>query len=108
MNFSVPQRSVQGAFMFIAYASTIQEVIKELYLNGFADIHSICKKFTPGTSQEQDTIAILKSSLEDAKAWIDAVRLKLNESKTEFIYFLAVDNNSQNAVKIQSESSMKQ
>ena len=86
MNFSVPQGSVQGAFILIAYASTIKEIIKEDHtLNGFADDHSICKQFKPGTSQEQDTIAILKSSLEDVKVWMDAVRLKLNETKTEFI-----------------------
>ena len=28
MNFSIPQGSVQGAFLFIAYASTIQEAVK--------------------------------------------------------------------------------
>ena len=88
MNFSTPQGSVQGAFIFIAYASTIHEVIKEdLTLNGFADDHSIHKYFKPGTKQEQDTIAILKSSLKDVKTWMDTVRLKLNKSKTEFIYF---------------------
>ena len=86
MNFGIPQQSVQGAFIFITYASTIKEVIKEdLTLNGFADDHSICKQLKPGTSQEQDTITILKSSLEDVKTWMDAVRLKLNESKTEFV-----------------------
>ena len=88
INFSVPQGSVQGAFLFIAYASTIQEVVKkDLTLTGFADDHSICKQFRPGSGQEQDTIEILESSLKDIKAWMDAVRLRLNESKTEFMYF---------------------
>ena len=50
MNFSMPQGSVQGAFLFIAYASTIQEVVKEdLTLTGFVDDHSICKQFKSGT-----------------------------------------------------------
>ena len=88
INFSIPQGSVQGALLFIAYASTIQEVVKkDLTLTGFADDHSICKQFKSGTGQEQDTIATLESSLKDIKAWMDAVRLRLNESKTEFIYF---------------------
>ena len=88
INFSVSQGSVQGAFLFIAYTSTIQEVVKkDLTLTGFADDHSICKQFRPGAEQEQDTIAILESSLKNIKAWMDAVRLRLNESKTEFIYF---------------------
>ena len=69
MNFSIPQGAVHGGFIFIAYASTIQEVIKEdLTLNGFADDQSICKQFKLGTSQEQDTIATLESSLGDVKA----------------------------------------
>ena len=88
LNFSMPQGSVQGAFLFIAYASTIQEVVKkDLTLTGFADNHSICKQFKLGSGQEQDTIAILESSLKDIKAWMDAVRLILTKSKTEFIYF---------------------
>ena len=56
----------------------MQEVIKEdLTLNGFADNPSICKQFKPRTNQEQDTIAILESSLEDVKTWMDSVRLKI-------------------------------
>ena len=39
MDFSVPQGSVQGAFIFIAYASTIQK--EDLTLGGFVDDHSI-------------------------------------------------------------------
>ena len=87
----MPQGSVQGAFLFIAYASTIQEVMKEdLTLTGFVDNHSICKQFKSGTRQEQNTTAILESSLKGIKTWMDAVRLKLNKSKTEFIYFGSV------------------
>ena len=79
MNFRIPQGSIKGAFMFIAYASTIQECIKEdLTIKGFTDSHSICRQCKPRTSQEQNTIAILKSSLQDVKALMDAVRLKLN------------------------------
>ena len=88
INFSIPQGSVQGVFLFIAYASTTQEVVKkDLTLTRFADDHSICKQFKSGTGQEQDTIATLESSLKDIKAWMDAVRLRLNESNTEFMFF---------------------
>ena len=52
MEFSVPQGSTQGAYLFISYASILDEVgPKDLQLNGYA----VC--------------------------------LKMNESKTEFIYF---------------------
>ena len=74
MDFSVPQGSTQGAYLFICYASTLNVVVlKSLTLNGFADDHSIRKSFKP--------------SIHDNKSWMNAVKLKLNETKTEFIYF---------------------
>ena len=42
---SVPQGSIQGAFLFISYASTLNEIVKDLTLNGFADDHSVRKTF---------------------------------------------------------------
>ena len=41
LDYSVPQGSIQGAFLFIAYASTLDQVINtsQLELNGFADDH---------------------------------------------------------------------
>ena len=42
MTIHVPQGSTQGAFLFISYALTLDEVVPEdLQLNGFADDHSI-------------------------------------------------------------------
>ena len=38
-------------------------------------------------SSEDDTIIIIERSMLDIKAWMEAIRLKLNETKTEFIYF---------------------
>ena len=46
INYSVPQGSIQGAFLFNANASTISDVIPPtLELNGYADDHSIRKQF---------------------------------------------------------------
>ena len=97
MNFSVPQGSTQGAYLFICYASTFNEILpKSLTLNGFADDHSIRKSFKPTVpkinsssvhTDEDNTITIMKKSMLDIKSWMDAVKLKLNETKTEFIYF---------------------
>ena len=97
MDFSVPQGSTQGAFLFICCASTLDEVVpKSLTLNGFADDHSIRKSFrptasinnsNPAHSEEDETITIMQNSMLDIKSWMDAVKLKLNETKTEFIYF---------------------
>ena len=92
LDYSVPQGSVQGAFLFIAYASTLDLVVQRsgLELNGFVDGHSIRTTLKPSKldhREELDTIAIIESTMLDIKSWIDQVRLKLNESKMEFIYF---------------------
>ena len=87
---SVPQGSIHGAFLFISYASTLDEIVKDLTLNGFADDHSVRKTFRPDKLdhyQELNTIAVIEKSMLDIKAWMDSVRLKMNNSKTEFIYF---------------------
>ena len=88
----VPQGSIQGAFLFIAYASTLDQVINtsQLELNGFADDHSVRSSFKPSKldhTKEHQTIAIIEKSMQDIKVWMDQVRLKMNNSKTEFIYF---------------------
>ena len=91
INYSVPQGSIQGAFLFNAYASTITEVIPPtLELMGYADDHSIRKPFRPGNTigiTESDTITIMEDSMLGISKWMNEVRLKLNESKTDFIYF---------------------
>ena len=85
LEFSVPQGSTQGAYLFISYASTLNEVIpKDLQLNGYADDHSIWKCFR--IEDELNTITTIESTILDVKHWMDAVCLKMNESKMEFIY----------------------
>ena len=97
MDFGLPQGSTQGTYPFNCYASTFSKIVPDpLTLNGFADDHSIRRTFTSekthsnrdNTSPSEDnTIAILERSMQDIKAWMEAVKPKLNEVKTEFIYF---------------------
>ena len=92
LDYSVPQGSIQGAFLFIAYASTLDQVINssQLELNGFTDDHSVRSSFKPSKldhTKEHQTTAIIEKSMQDIKVWMDQVHLKMNNSKTEFIYF---------------------
>ena len=97
MDFCLPQGSTQGAYLLICYASTLNDVVpKSLTLNGFDDDHSIRKSFKltipkgNGSfvhTDEDNTIIIMEKSLLNIKSWMDAVKLELNEIKTEFIYF---------------------
>ena len=78
--------------------STIPEIILDsLQLNGYADDHLLRKPFKPGilheltnntnVDDETCTIAVIENTMLKVKTWMDAVCLKLNESKTELIYF---------------------
>ena len=43
---SVPQGSLAGPNLYLAYASTLQEIVpEEVCLNGFADDHSLKRSF---------------------------------------------------------------
>ena len=78
--------------MLIAHTSTLDQVIdsSQLKLNGFADDHSVRSSVKPSKldhTKEHQTTAIIEESMQDIKVWMDQVHLKMNDSKTEFIYF---------------------
>ena len=52
------------------------------------DDHSVRKEFKAnGRSAELQTKNDVEECMVDVKSWMDQVRLKMNHSKTEFIYF---------------------
>ena len=74
MGFSIPQGPVQGAYLFIVCASTIQDISNDSQtLSGFADDHSIWKPFrinhitSKGTTNDSDTITVIEKSLLNIK-----------------------------------------
>lgn len=88
-DFSVPQGSAAGANLFNLYSSTFADIIpQELNLNGFADDHSMMTFFNPKIKDSEiQAREKLENALSDTKDWMNSVRLKMNDSKTEFIYF---------------------
>ena len=89
INYSVLQGSATGANIFNLYCSTLSEIIPpDLQLSCFTDDHSLRKEFCAnGRSAEENTIGELQSCMLTIKNWMDAVQLKMNPSKTEFILF---------------------
>ena len=90
LEFSVPQGSCLGPLLYSAYASTLEVVVESQDINiaGFADDHVIWDKFTTANrNTEGNSIMKLEATLNDIKKWMDMNRLKMNESKTEFILF---------------------
>ena len=61
-----------------------------LELNGSMDdrsMHTTSKPSKLDHKEELDTIATIESTMLDIKSWMDQVCFKLNDAKTEFIYF---------------------
>ena len=88
-SFSVPWGSCSGANLFNMYSSTkSKEVDPSLNLIGFVDDHSIMKEFNPYLpAEENKTIDLLINHLARIKTWMNSVRLKMNNSKSELIIF---------------------
>ena len=97
LSFSVLQGSCAGPSLFLAYASTMQEVkaIAEckpgtpaIVLDDFADDHSIKKEIHPATgNQEINCIADLGHCMGEVQIWMEKNCLKLNNAKAELILF---------------------
>ena len=73
LEYSVPQGSIQGTFLFIAYASTLDLVVQPngLELNGFADDLSIRTTFRPSKldhKEEHDTITNIEETMLKVKS----------------------------------------
>ena len=85
----MPQGSASGANLFTCYTSTLDEVFTDdimLELNGFADDHSVRKSlYAKSRMDEYTMITTIERSMSKIKKWMNAVRLKMNESKTEFM-----------------------
>lgn len=86
--FSVPQGSLLGPFLYLAYASPMESVVPEdISIYGFADDHGLRKSFAPTARAENDSINDLQRCLANIKHWMDTARLQMNCDKTEFIKF---------------------
>ena len=88
---SVPQGSCAGPVAYVAYASTLQEVIpSDIPLHGFEDDHLVKKAFTAGwqnNNKEKEAIEDLENVVKNINTWEDINRLKMDYGKTEFAFF---------------------
>ena len=71
------------------YSSTISEKVDPgLTFKAFSDDYAIIKEFNPNqTTDESHVIYLLTDNLTKIKDWMNSVRLKMNNSKSEFIMF---------------------
>jgi hypothetical protein len=88
--FAVPQGSCLGPYLYLAYASTLEDVVTDDMgtLTGFADDHGLRKSFKANDRErEYQVIHELETSLSTIKDWMDSNRLQMNTAKTELILF---------------------
>ena len=89
LSFSVPQGSGAGPSMYSSYASTMKDIVqKPIDIHDYADDHSLKRSFVGSSRKEEKaTIDSLTETAAVVKVWMDENRLKMNNSKTEFIMF---------------------
>ena len=87
--FSVPQGSCAGPILYLAYASTLQDTIKQpLSLYGYADDHAVKDSFKASSRKmEESSVKRIEECAVGIRQWMDVNRLQMNDSKTEFIMF---------------------
>ena len=85
LDCSVPQGSCSGPVLFLAYASSLQDVIpRGMPLHGFEDDHSVKKSFCADRKNrnlERKTVQDLEDSAMKIKHWMDINVLKMNDGK---------------------------
>ena len=65
-----------------------KEVSQNIGIHGYADDHALRKTFSANSRVEENmAIKDMEDSSINIKSWMDANRLKMNGSKTEFIMF---------------------
>lgn len=81
----VPQGSCLGPILFTEYASPLFDVIMQnrQHAHGYADDHQIYNGFQP--SCMVPAIKDMELCMDNIRKWMNQMKLKMNDSKTEYI-----------------------
>ena len=87
LKYGVPQGSVLGPGLFSDYSSRVASLIRShgICVHCYADDTQLYTSFHP--EQEAEALEKLEICIADLRTWMNENRLKLNDSKTEFIIF---------------------
>ena len=87
LKYGVPQGSVLGPTLFSDYSSPVAALIRShgISVQCYADDTQLYVSFHP--SEEALALERLERCITDLRCWMNMNRLKLNDSKTEFIIF---------------------
>ena len=113
--FSVPQGSCAGPVLFNLYISTLYQTLQEKgsgsEVIGYADDTSMYKSY-PADIVEKETATVedLEIDIKLTKKWMAENRLKMNDTKTEYIVFgnnVQLAKSHHQGIRIGEETIMK-
>ena len=88
LKWGVPQGSVLGPDLFSDYSAPVANIIRSYGVTAhcYADDTQLDVTFSPGDN-ESEVLDVLERCIDELRLWMTANKLKLNDSKTEFIIF---------------------
>jgi exonuclease III len=88
LKYGVPQGSCLGPVFFTLYASPLFDVLSKhnIHASAYADDHQLYHSFDPVSIQSQSAaVTSMESCISDVKDWMLSHKLKINDSKTEYV-----------------------
>lgn len=102
LSCGVPQGSCLGPILFTVYASILFSITEKhsVGVHSYADDCQLYVSFRPSENAFSSAISILENCIEDIRKWMFTFKLKINDSKTEFM----IIGNRQQLSKVQIDS----
>jgi len=87
LKYGVPQGSCLGPILFTLYLSGLYKTIERHLpqVHGYADDNQLYLTFKPGEDSERVALEAMEACVHDVRSWMIHNKLKINDSKTEFI-----------------------
>ena len=87
LQFGVPQGSCLGSVLLTQYASSLFSIFSKhsVCAHAYADDHQLYTAFSPNLVSLNQAVSCMESCLQDVMSWMISNKLKMNDSKTEFI-----------------------
>ena len=85
--FSVPQGSLLGAPLYCKYTNPVGHIVRLFHIlfHGYADDSQLYKSINPSKDNQHQIFDQLQKCIFKIISWMSANKLKINDTKTEFM-----------------------